>query len=94
MYDGTRDAGTIWESCYSQPLTSMGFVQGRACPCCFHHPTLNVTVVVHGDIDAELQVYEDCLKEYFEFQLKMRLGSEDCDLKETRLLNRIMKIDR
>ena len=29
----TRDAGAIWESCYSQALVSMGFVQGEASPC-------------------------------------------------------------
>ena len=39
MY-GTRDAGAIWEGVYVSALTSMGFVQGSASPCCFHHQKL------------------------------------------------------
>ena len=34
MY-GTRDAGAIWESCYTTCLLNMGFEQGKASPCCF-----------------------------------------------------------
>ena len=36
MY-GTRDAGAIWESCYTTCLTNIGFVQGAGSPCCFLH---------------------------------------------------------
>ena len=48
MY-GTRDAGAIWESCYTKCLVDLGFVQGAASPCCFTHPEWKVSVVVHGD---------------------------------------------
>ena len=36
MY-GTRDAAGIWETCYSDALTQMGFTAGDASPCCFYH---------------------------------------------------------
>ena len=36
MY-GTRDAGAIWEHCYSKCLVDLGFTQGAASPCCFIH---------------------------------------------------------
>lgn len=34
---GTRDAGAIWEQCYTDVLVGMGFKQGLASPCTFHH---------------------------------------------------------
>ena len=43
MY-GTRDAGAIWEGCYSDALIQMGFRQGVASPCCFFHPDWQVQV--------------------------------------------------
>ena len=36
MY-GTRDAGAIWENCYTKCLIDLGFDQGVASPCCFTH---------------------------------------------------------
>ena len=48
MY-GTRDAGAIWETCYVDCLVGLGFVQGVGSPCCFWHPTWEISVVVHGD---------------------------------------------
>ena len=48
MY-GTRDAGAIWEQCYTQCLLDLGFTQGVASPCCFVHSDWDVSVVVHGD---------------------------------------------
>ena len=48
MY-GTRDAGAIWEGCYTDALLAMGFKQGSASPCCFFHEDWSVSVVVHGD---------------------------------------------
>ena len=32
---GTRDAGSIWEGTYASQLAKMGFVRGKASPCCF-----------------------------------------------------------
>ena len=48
MY-GTRDAGAIWEQCYVDCLTKIGFQQGVASPCCFYFPAWEVSIVVHGD---------------------------------------------
>ena len=48
MY-GTRRAATRWEDTYTQALERLGFVQGRASPCCFTHATRELKLVVHGD---------------------------------------------
>lgn len=97
MY-GTRDAGAIWESCYVESLVNMGFVQGHASPCCFEHPQWQVSVVVHGDdfsalgTDEALDKYEAGLRKSFECKMRGRLGVEKNDLKEIRMLNRIIRI--
>ena len=97
MY-GTRDAGAVWESYYVDCLVSIGFIQGSGSPCCFWHPKWKVSVVVHGDdfsalgTDASLDEYEAGLQKSFECKLRGRLGLEDHDLKEIRMLNRIIRI--
>ena len=48
MY-GTLDAAAQWAAHYTQVLTDAGFVQGLASPCHFHHPELDIWVLVHGD---------------------------------------------
>ena len=48
MY-GTRDAAINWHDEYSSQLVDVGFVQGKASPCTFYHPTRRVRIVVHGD---------------------------------------------
>ena len=48
MY-GKKDAGAIWETCYTDCLVGMGFVQVVASSCCFEHKAWKVSVVVHGD---------------------------------------------
>ena len=97
MY-GTRDAGAIWESCYTSCLTNMGFKQGAASPCCFIHAEWGVSVVVHGDdftalgTSDALDRYEKGMQEVFECKLKGRLGTGKDDLKEMRVLNRIVRV--
>ena len=97
MY-GTRDAGAIWETCYVDCLVGLGFVQGVGSPCCFWHPTWEISVVVHGDdfsalgTDEMLDKYEAGLRKSFECKMRGRLGSEPDDLKEIRMLNRIIRI--
>ena len=83
---GTRDAGMIWEECYSQALTQMGFRRGVASPCCFHHAARDIAVVTHGDdvtalgARADLLWYEHELSNVFELNLKGRIGTAaDCD---------------
>ena len=97
MY-GTRDAGAIWETCYTDCLVNMGFVQGVASPCCFEHKEWKVSVVVHGDdftalgTTEGLSKYEAGMKKTFECKMKGRLGRGRDDLKEMRVLNRIVRI--
>ena len=61
-------------------------------------PPLGVSVVVHGDdftalgtADA-LQQYEDGLTAHFELKIKGRLGLEPGNMREMRVLNRIVRI--
>ena len=76
----------------------MGFVQGVASPCCFHHAGWDVAVVVHGDdftalgTDVGLDAYEKSMAEHFECKFKGRLGHGPNDLREMRVLNRIVRI--
>ena len=97
MY-GTRDAGAIWENCYTTCLTNLGFEQGAASPCCFRHPEWGVSVVVHGDdftalgTPEALSKYEAGMMKSFECKLKGRLGTGKDDLKQMRVLNRIVRI--
>ena len=96
MY-GTRDAGAIWESCYASCLTKLGFIQGKASPCCFSHTVWDVNVVVHGDDfralgkSDGLDKFERGMTDTFECKLKGRLGTGNEDLKEMRVLNRILR---
>ena len=99
MY-GTRDAGAIWEGCYTDCLVNMGFTQGAASPCCFTHHAWGVSVVVHGDdftalgTPTGLNLYEAGMQKVFECKLKGRLGEDASDLKEMRVLNRIVRINK
>lgn len=96
---GTRDAGLLWEECYSACLTEMGFIRGVANPCCFVHPGHHLRLVVHGDVFTctgpthGLDWYENELQKLFEIKMRGRLGHEQgCD-KEMRILNRIVRLD-
>ena len=97
MY-GTSDAAGIWESCYSDALVAMGFVAGGASPCCFRHPTWEVSIVVHGDdftalgTKESLDRYEQELSKVFELKVRGRLGEGPKDDKEIRIINRIVRI--
>ena len=93
---GTRDAASNWEECYSQALIELGFKQGLSSPCVFFHPTRNISTVVHGDdftslaVESELLWLRDSLKHKFLIKDRGILGPESHDLKEIRLLNRII----
>ena len=95
---GTRDAGHIWEAVYGDALVAMGFSQGKASPCCFHHPGWQVNLVVHGDdfsalgTDKGLDLWEKGMATAFEVKLKGRLGPDKQDCKELRVLNRILRM--
>ena len=96
---GTRDAGMLWEECYSTALTAMGFRRGLASPCCFFHKEKHIRVVIHGDgftalgAAEELRWYEQGLSNVFELVVKGRLGEDKgCD-REVRVLNRVVRLD-
>ena len=93
---GTRDAANNWEECYSQALVSLGFKQGLASPCVFYHPARDISTVVHGDdftslaTESELLWLRDSLAKLFLIKDRGILGPDPHDLKEIRLLNRII----
>ena len=81
MY-GTRDAGSIWEDTYAAQLETMGFIRGRASPCCFYNPDSKVSIVVHGDDFTALGTrdaldhYESQLMAAFDLKIRGRLFEE------------------
>ena len=76
----------------------MGFTAGAASPCCFHHAAWGVSVVVHGDdftasrTATALDKYEAALQKSFQIKIRGRLGEEDKDQKEIRILIRIVRV--
>ena len=96
---GTRDAGKIWESCYTEALVDMGFVQGSGSPCCFHHPARGLHCVVHGDdftcmgLGADLDFYESELSKRFDIKVRGRLG-EGCPMQEIQILSWILRVTK
>ena len=94
---GTRDAGMIWEQCYRNALEGMGFTSGISNPCLFHHPSRDISVVVHGDdftamaTDDDLDWYTAELEKVFEIKVRGRLG-EGLEQNEIRILNRIVRV--
>ena len=96
---GTRDAGKIWEDCYTQVLEASGFVAGASNPCIFYHATRDLSVVVHGDdftalgSDKNLDWYEAKLAESFELKIRGRLGEGCTGPQQIRILNRIVTLD-
>jgi hypothetical protein len=94
---GTRDAGMIWEQTYRQCLEDLGFISGRASPCCFFHPRWKLSLVVHGDdftavgIDDSIEKLEAGLKASFDIKIRRSIGGH-LPLKEMRILNRIVTL--
>jgi hypothetical protein len=94
---GTRDAPRRWEAFLAEQLIALGFAKGRASPCCFFHAGLGVRCIVHGD-DFVLSGTASALDEvkarmHERFLLKElgRLGGAQGELKELRVLNRIIR---
>ena len=94
---GTRDAGALWEKCYSEALVRMGFRRGLANPCCFYHPEKFILLVVHGDdftatgSKRELDWLEKTTESQYELTVGGRLGPGPRDDKEARVLNRVVR---
>jgi hypothetical protein len=94
---GTRDAPARWEAFLAAELKKHGFSQGVASPCCFCHGARDLRCVVHGDDfvfvgpDAELVWVQERMQESFLVKVVGRLGGDQNDLKEIRVLNRILR---
>ena len=94
---GTRDAPARWEAHYSTELVKMGFVRGLASPCCFHHPERDIRAVVHGDDftfsgeEVHLRWVQEKMQASFLCEVEGMLGPDPSDLKEVRLLNRVIR---
>ena len=93
---GTRDAANNWEECYTEALVELGFKQGLASPCVFYHPSRDISTVVHGDdftslaVESQLIWMKQALEKKFLIKDRGILGPDKHDLKEIRLLNRII----
>jgi hypothetical protein len=94
---GTRDAPKRWEAFLAEQLVALGFAKGRASPCCYFHAKLEVRCIVHGD-DFVLSGRAEALDHvkvgmHERFLLKElgRLGGGQGELKELRILNRVIR---
>ena len=69
-----------------------------ASPCCFKHDEWGVSVLVHGNdftalgTDEALDEYEAGLQKAFDCKIRRRLGTDESDAQEIRVLNRIVRI--
>jgi len=93
---GTRDAASNWEEHYTQVLIDIGFTRGLSSPCVFHHDKRDITTVINGYYFTTLANYKELrwsaaeLKYKFEIKDRGIMGPDDNDIKEIRLLNRIL----
>ena len=96
MY-GTRDAAQNWEWSYVEAMVTMGFKRGVAVPCLFYNERRNVRVAVHGDDftllgnSEGLNCFQKEIKKRCEVKVRGRIGPDDEDAKEIRLLNRVFE---
>jgi len=97
---GTRDAASRWEALYTRRLEEMGFARGKASACVFYNKELDSRCVVHGDdftfsgTDRALNIIEEAMKKVFLCKVEGRLGSGQKDLKEARVLNRVIRFTK
>ena len=97
---GTRDAGAIWEDTYRGALEEMGFPSGIASPCCFHHPSRNLHLVVHGDdfttmgVKADIDWFEKTLADHSVLKIRGRLGDNSTGLSKSKFLIELSRSPR
>ena len=78
-------------------MRSIGFTQGKACPCLFFHKKRNIIVSVHGDdftvvgSKSDIDWFEMKLRETYECKCTGRLGPGPEDQKEMTVLNRVLR---
>ena len=96
MY-GTLDAGMIWETTYRRCLEDLGFVPGKAGPCCFDNTGWKLSLVVPGDdfkalgVDKSIDKLEAGLEALLEIKVRGCIG-EHLPLKDMRILNRFVTL--
>ncbi len=94
---GTRGAAAAWSDQYSGDLISWDFMRCRSCPCMFRHTSRDILVVVHGDdfiylaSDEDLDWFEVKLSSAYKCKVKGRLGPDRGDIKEMKVLNRVIQ---
>ena len=93
---GTRDAAHNWAKAYGSHLKTLGFVQGRANPCLYHHPGKQLRLLVHGDdylvtgADADLRWLRREVAKKFEIKSSI-LGTGEDEEEEVTFLNRVVR---
>ena len=94
---GTRDAPARWEALYTEKLESLGFHRGLASASVFFHQGRNIRCVVHGDdftfqgSRAQLEWIQARMEEVFLCKVEGIMGSGVGELKEARILNRVIR---
>jgi hypothetical protein len=94
---GTRDAPKRWEAFLAEQLIALGFAKGKASPCCYFHPRLGVRCIVHGDdfvLTGRVQALDEVkagMHERFLLKELGRLGGGQGELRELRVLNRVIR---
>ena len=94
---GMRPASTGWEIEYSKRLAALGFVAGKASPCCFHRSSDDVSVVVHSDdfvFEGPSGGFDKLIKDlrqHWVIKVRAVLGPELRDDKEVSILNRVVR---
>ena len=93
---GTREAPRNWHKTYSKQFEGMGYEQGTSSPCLFFHKGKDIPAYVHGDDYAvtgtrrEMKALEKEIKKTFDIKAEY-LGPREYDMKEVRLLNRVIR---
>ena len=77
-------------------MENIGFAKGKASSCTFWHEKQEIRVVVRGDDftalgwEEQLNWFRKKIQERFECKHRGRIGPSEKDLKEMRILNRIV----
>ena len=96
---GTRAAARNWQIAVVEAMQRLGFTVAMSSPCLFYHTTRDLRCVVHGDDfttlgdEVELEWFYQELAKVFSLKLRGVLGPEPHDLKEIRILNRVVAWD-
>ena len=78
-------------------MLKIGFRVGKYNPCTYYHPRLGIKTLVHGDDFVSVGGKEECqwlkgmLERRFEIKTEM-VGSGEDEVKEERILNRLIRI--